>query len=138
MATLVATSSYFTLGGVDLTDHIEEASIELEADEVDFTNLGSAGYREFKGGLKKATLKVTFQNDYASSKVEQTVINTVGIGVLTDFNLRATSASVSATNPKYTGSILCSKFEPVALKVGDKVMSQVSWPVSGAWVRGTA
>ena len=70
MAVLIGgATATLTVGGVDLSDHMSSASLEITADEVETTAFGSAT-RTRIGGLQTATLTVDFQQDYASSEVD--------------------------------------------------------------------
>ena len=136
MAVFVATNGYLLLNSVDLSDHLESIHLEWEADEVDQTNFGSSGNQQILPGIKKAKLTLVFQQDYAAAKVDATVY--AAFGTIVAFETRPTSASVSATNPKYTGNVVISKYQPVPVKIGDLSKVSVSWPVTAGLTRATS
>lgn len=136
MATFVSTNAYVKLGSTDFSDHVEEVTLDEGYDEVDFTNMGSSANKEFKAGLHEASIKIKFQDDYAASS-----INTfwqLNKGTAVAFVVQPTNSAPSATNPKYTGSVLLSKAPVVAGKVGDKAVKDVTWKVTGALTFSTS
>ena len=136
MAVLIGgATATLTVGGVDLSDHMSSASLEITADEVETTAFGSAT-RTRIGGLQTATLTVDFQQDYASSEVDATLNGLVG--TLSAFVFKPTSAGVAATNPSYSGSCLITSYTPISAEVGSLSTFSVSWPVSGAITRATS
>lgn len=61
-----------TVGGVDLSDHCTNVSVEDSKDEVDVTGFGET-YREFLPGLGDASITATFLQDTAASSVDATI-----------------------------------------------------------------
>lgn len=129
-------AEYLALGGTNFSDHVESAELELEADEVDYTNMGSGGWAEKKGGIKAGNLKLVLQQDFAASNIDATLW--AAFGSTLTFEVRPTNAAASATNPKYTGTLLVSKYQPIAGKVGDKVVVTISLPTTGTVSRATS
>lgn len=136
MAVLAFTDCSFTLNSVDHSADVASVELDLEGVQLDTTNFGSSGWMEAIGGLKSATLKVQFQQDFASTTVDDRLFplfNTV-----VTFAVRATSASVGATNPSYSGSVLINEYSPMAGSVGDLLTMDLTWPVTGAVSRATS
>lgn len=73
MAKEVLTNVKILVNNVDLSDHCSAVEMPSEAEEVDFTSFGTAGYREFGQGLKDATITATFFNDHAAGSVADTL-----------------------------------------------------------------
>lgn len=73
MAKEVLTNVKITVGGTDLSDHCSSVALEDNADEVEFTSFGAAGYRDFGQGLKDSTITASFFNDHASGSVADTL-----------------------------------------------------------------
>jgi hypothetical protein len=134
MAAFVFTDAYLSVGGVLLSDHVRSVTINASADVVESTAMG-ATYKARLPGLKDFSLSVEFNNDYATSSVEPTVYGFFGTSQA--FEFRPTSAAVSATNPKYTGSAIVSKV-PIGGKIGDLASLSVDWPGNGALARATS
>ena len=121
---------------VDLTNHVQSITINRNFDELDVTAMGNSGH-SFVAGLESSTIQVDFLNDTATASVMQT-LNTL-VGTNAAFKICQTTvagspstATISATNPLYTGLILVNKLTPVAGKVGDVAMQSLTFTVSGA------
>ena len=135
MAKFVLTDASLVINSVDLSDHVASVTLELNSEEIDTTSFGST-FMSKTGGLKSGTLSIDFQQDFASSEVDQTMFPL--FGTTTTFVLKATSGSVSATNPSYSGSILVNQHIPVANAVGELATMSVSFPTSGTITRATS
>ena len=134
MAELIGgASAVLTIGGVDLSDKMTSASLEISYDDVETTAFGDAVRTRIAGD---ATLNITFNLDFAASEVDATLNGLVGTA--TAFVFKPTSASVSATNPSYAGSALVTSLTPLNAEVGALSTASVSWPVSGAITRATS
>ena len=121
---------------VDLTNHVQSITINRNFDELEVTAMGATG-RQYVAGLEVSTIAVDFLNDDAASSVMQT-LNTL-VGTTAAFKICQTTvpgspstATISATNPLYTGLVLVNKLTPVAGKVGDISMQSLTFTVSGA------
>ena len=135
MAKFVLTDASLVINSVDLSDHVASVRLELNSEEIDTTAMGST-FMSKTGGLKSGTLSIDFQQDFASSEVDATMFPL--FGSTTAFVLKATSGSVSATNPSYSGSILVNQHIPVANAVGELATMSVSFPTSGTITRATS
>lgn len=142
MATYVITAEQVTINSIDFTagGYVKSASLELEADEQEFTNMVSAGAREYKIGLKTAKLNVEFNQDFANSAsaTDQALWGMWNTGTNVTFLIRPTSASVGTANPNYTGSVVPGSYSPLTGAVGDASTTSISWTVSGAVTRATS
>jgi hypothetical protein len=136
MAELIGgATATLTIGGVDLSDKMTSASLDISYDDVETTAFGDA-VRTRIAGLGTAVLNVTFNLDFAASEVDATLNGLVGTA--TAFVFKPTSASVSATNPSYAGSALVTSLTPINAEIGALSTASVSWPVSGAITRATS
>jgi len=123
---------------VDLTDHVEAITINRQFDELDVTAMGQTGHA-FIAGLESSTISIDFLNDSATGQVLQTLnglVSTVAlfkiVQTATAIGNLTSSATIAATNPLYTGSILVNKLTPVAGKIGDVAIQSLTFTVSGA------
>ena len=118
---------------VDLSDHVTSLTINRQFDELDVTAMGQTGHT-FIAALESSTISIDFLNDTATTSVMQT-LNTL-VGTNAKFKIVQTqaagSATVSATNPLYSGLVLVNKLTPVAGKVGDVAVQSLTFTVSGA------
>ena len=140
MATYVITAQYVSINSVDLSSYVRSCTLELQADNPEFSNMGSAGAREYKQGLKAGTLNVEFNQDFANSAsaTDQALWGMFNTGTNVAFELRATSSAVGTTNPKYTGNVVPVNYPAVGGAVGDAATVSISWPTSGAVSRATS
>jgi len=136
MAELIGgATAVVTINSVALSDHATAATLEISYDDVDTTAFGDS-VRTRIAGLGDATVNISWNQDYGSSEIDATFNGIVGTVVA--FELTPTSGSVSATNPKYTGSVLVSSYTPIAAEIGALSTITTSWPVTGAITRATS
>jgi len=142
MAKFVLTDVAVSIAGTDFSDHIASVTLDVSSDEVETTSFGNpAGFRTRVGGLKDASITLSFHNDFAttgSGAVDQTIwslFNTAATVIV-----RPTSGTVSPSNPSYTGVFLVSQVNPISGSVGDLATRDLTWPVAGTAgiTRGTA
>ena len=118
---------------VDLSDHVTSLTINRSFDELDVTAMGQLGHA-FIAGLESSTISVDFLNDDATAQVMTTLNGLVGTNAKFKIVRTQTSgtATVSATNPLYSGLVLVNKITPVAGKVGDVAVQSLTFTVSGS------
>ena len=130
MTVFMANSVTVTVNSVDLTDHIttvsgfNETCADLQTTAMGETNISRIG------GLKDSSVSITFLNDFAASEVYITLAALLGTAV--PVTITPTSASVSATNPKKTGTCLVTELPFIDGSVGDLAEVSITWPVTGA------
>ena len=78
---------------------------------------------------------ISFNQDYAASKVNQTVEPL--LGTTTTIIVKPTSAAVSASNPSYTGTVFIDAWTPVNGAVGDLATVDSTFKVNGAITKAT-
>ena len=135
MAKFVLTDASVTLNSVDLSDHVSSVTLEITAEEITTTAMGST-FVERTGGLKSGNLSIEFQQDFAASEVDATLWPL--LGTTTAFVVKPTSSAVSATNPSYSGNVLVTQHIPVANGVGELATMSISFPTSGTISRNVS
>ena len=136
MATFVFTDAYLDVaGGTDLSDHVRSITINYEAEAVEDTNMADTT-RSNLGGLFNWSIDIEFSQDYAAGEVDATLWSLVGTSVALE--VRPTSASVSATNPKFTGNGILTSYTGIGNSVGDLATASASFVSAGALTRATA
>ena len=135
MADIVLTNASVVVNSVDLSAHVTSVAINRSADAVETTAMGDTA-RTYTGGLESGTLDITFNQDYASAKVEATLYALVNTS--TSVVVKPTAAAVAATNPSYTMSCFVAEYSPVDGSVGDISSVSVSWPINGAITKATS
>lgn len=132
MAKFVLTDVTCTINGTNFSDHLASVTLDLSADEVETTAFGGSGFRTRVGGLKDASITLSFHNDFGSTgseAVDSTIYNLYGSNATVV--VLPTSGSASATNPSYSGVFLVSQVNPISGSVGDLATRDVTWPVAG-------
>ena len=121
---------------VDLSNHVKSVTINRTFDELEVTAMGDTGHK-FVAGLEASTIAVDFFNDTATASVLQT-LNTL-VGTSAAFKICQTvvagspsTATISATNPLYSGLVLVNKLTPVNGTVADISMQSLQFTVNGA------
>lgn len=135
MARFVLTDVAVILNSVDLSDHVANVEVNTNFDEVETTAYGDAG-RTRIAGLEDSSITLTFHQDYEAASVDATVAPLVG-GTAA-FEIYPAGTTVSATNPKYSGTVLVTEWAGLGGAVGDLATVDVTWPVSGQITRATA
>lgn len=137
MAQYVIFNPYVYLNGAsDVSDHVKSATLEVAVEEQDTTDAASSGWKEALGGLKSGTLSLELYDDKASSSIDSILWPLLGTVVA--FQVNAAGSSTSATNPKYTGSVLINGTTPIAGGVGEVAMISLKFPTTGAVSRATS
>jgi hypothetical protein len=137
MSAFALVNEYVALnGGATINDHVKSAVLTLDAAQLDSTAMGDSWTKAI-GGLKSGTLALTFNDDMAASNVDSLLWSYFNSGTAITFEVRADAGAVSATNPKYTGSVLPVQFT-IGGQVGDLAAKTVTFPVTGAVARATS
>ena len=128
MTKFVATDVDVTINGVDFSQNIAAVTLDLSADEVETTAFQQS-WRSRIGGLRDATISLDFHQSFAASSVDATLQPL--LGSIATVVVVPTGGSVTATNPRYTGTFLVTSYSPIASTVGDLATFSVSWPAAG-------
>jgi len=108
------------VNAVDLTTYVTNVEVVKAVDSVESTAMSSSSTNghTFVGGIQNNTVTISFNQDFAATKVNATL--TALVGVQTTVVVRPTSAAVGATNPNFTlTGALMSEYRPVTGAVGD-------------------
>ena len=135
MAKFVATDYKITINGTNLSTSLASVELPIEIEEQDTTSFGSE-WRSRIAGLKSGSITLEFHQDFGAGAIDSLLwplLGTNGTVVVSP-----TSATVSATNPSFTGQFLVTQYSPFASTVGDLATLSVTWPLNGALSRATA
>jgi len=132
MAVYALTSQVVTVNSVDYSDHLKSATLTVDAAQLDTTDVASGGWTEVVGGLKSGTLALEFMDDVADNDVDEELWAL--LGTVVTFTIKATSGSISASNPEYQGSVLVTS-HAIGGAVGELATKSLSWPTSGSITR---
>ena len=120
MAIYVNKDIFCSVNAIDLSSYVVSVEFVQAVDAVESTAFSatSTNGHSFIGGIQNNSATITFNQDFAASKVWAT-LNTL-VGTPTTVIMRPTSAAVSATNPTLTlSATLMSSLSPISGAVGD-------------------
>jgi hypothetical protein len=132
-----------TLTATDLSTMVASVDLSFDAEELDYTNFGSGGWRQKISGLKAGTLQLNFNQDFAASKVDAliglggSVIPFGGTGPYY-CEVKATSAARGATNPSYVMQVVPVAYQPLTGAAGALATLSIRLPTTGQIARLTA
>lgn len=135
MAELIFENAFLSIGGVDLSDHIRQLTLNYQAELQDITAMGDNS-RERLGGLKDWSLEAEFNQDFAAAKVDATLFALVGTSVA--IVIRPDTGVVAATNPEYTGNAILESYPPLSGAVGDAATAAAGFQGNGDLARATS
>lgn len=135
MAKFVATDYKITINGTNFSTSLASVELPIEVEEQETTAFGSS-WRTRIAGLKSGSITLEFHQDFGASSVDATLYPLLGTNATVVVS--PTSATVSATNPSYTGEYLVTQYSPFTSTVGDLATLSVTWPLTGALSRATA
>jgi hypothetical protein len=120
MAIYVLKDTTVTVNSIDLTTYVTNVELVQAVDSVEATTMSSTSVNghQFVGGIQNNMVTISFNQDFATSKVHATL--TALVGVQTTVVVKPTSAAVGATNPNFTiTNCLMNEYRPVTGAVGD-------------------
>jgi hypothetical protein len=135
----VAAASGTITSAVNISALVSQVELSLEAEELDFTNFASAGWRQKIGGLQMGTVALTLNQDFDASVTDAIfgLGGTLGFGSASSLfmDIRPTSAVRSATNPSYVLRFLNLGYSPISNGVGELATVSLSFPTTGVVTR---
>ena len=139
MAKQIIKDPVVVFAGGTISANVAQATIALEADDIEVTNFGSAsaGWRERIGGLKAGTFSMELHQDYAAGALDSILFPLLGGTASVVVRPAGGTAAVGSANPEYAFTILVTEINPIDSAVGDLASQSVSWPITGAVTRGT-
>lgn len=131
MAVFLNNTVGFKIGTVDLSDHVKAITINQKFDELEVSAMGDFSHR-FVKGLESNTLTVSFLNDDAASSVLATLESNYGTSATFKACQIASSgtATISATNKLYSGTLLINNLTPINGAVGDISTQDITFTVN--------
>jgi len=139
-----AAASGTITSAIDISSFTTQVELSFSADELDYTNFASAGWRQKLSGLASGTVQLTLNADFAATTVD----DRFGLGGTVGFpmssatpyymDIRPTSAARSATNPSYVLGWLNLGVPVITGTVGDLAVVQYQFTMTGRPSRLTA
>lgn len=107
MAIKTWTNGYISIGGVNLSDHGHQVSVNYGQDTADASTFGDTHHKH-RPGLGRRGVSVTFFNDYSTGGVESTLRGTIigssSTGVAVE--VRPDNSATTVVNPRYYGDMI--------------------------------
>jgi hypothetical protein len=110
---------------VDLSDHVTSITLNRTFDELEVTAMGDSSHK-FVKGLEASSVTIDFLNDTAALNVLATLQAAWGTTVTCVF-IQDKVASVGATNPIYTVSLLVNNTTDINGAVGDMATQSITF-----------
>jgi hypothetical protein len=140
MAVFAATDYSIVYNNVELSVYLKGVTLDALVADLDTTGMGTTnnafhtritGLKDWKGSLD------LFQ-DYAAGEVDATIAPDVISGTARTLTIKPTSAAVSATNPRYFGSIIVSDYVPFTVTApGEVAQAKITFVGAGPLTRAT-
>lgn len=136
MTAFSMTDCYIAINSGNVSQYVKSVTVHVEANELDSTDFADSGWTVPITGMKSGSIQLTFNQDVAASQIDS--IMWPLLWSTTSFEIRPSSSGVSASNPKFTGSMLVKEWTPLTGSVGDLAEVSVTYPLSGALTRSTS
>lgn len=139
MAVFAATDYSVVYNSVELSPYVKSVELSVEGNDLDTTAMGTTNnsFHTRIIGLKDWKVTLELMNDFAAAQVDATIMPDIISGTARTITIKPTSSAVSATNPRYFGSVLATSGTPISGGVGDLSMNKISLVAAGALTRAT-
>ena len=135
MSKIVLTDAKVTINSVNLSDHINNITLETKDDIIETSAFGTTAKTRV-AGLSDNQVTLDFHQDFAAANVEATIYPL--LGQTTTIVVQPTSAAVSATNPTYTFSAVIVDWTPLKGGIGQLATASVTFPITGTIAKAVA
>jgi hypothetical protein len=135
MSKIVLTDAKVTINSVNLSDHINNITLETKDDIIETSAFGSTAKTRV-AGLADNQVTLDFHQDFAAANVEATIYPL--LGQTTTIVVQPTSSAVGATNPTYTFSAVIVDWTPLKGQIGQLATASVTWPITGTITKAVA
>lgn len=126
MAITVLTNVKVTVNSIDLSNHVQKVEVKQSKNKVEITAMGAQA-KTYTPGLGDDSITVTFWNDFAASSVNATLQPLYTSGSQFPVVILPVNASVSATNPSFSGTFALYDYTPLSGAVGDASQMNVEF-----------
>jgi hypothetical protein len=135
MPRLVLTNASVVLASTDISQYVTSISLNTTFDIVETTAFGSTAKTRV-AGLADNSVSLEFNQDYATSAIEQTIYPLLGTAAT--IVVKPVAGTTTTVNPQYSFSAVVSEWTPLNGAVGELATASVSWPISGAITKTTS
>lgn len=135
MSVTVLKDAYVVLNSVNLSSLVKSVTIKDDVEGHDVTTMGQAAKIEAPG-LYAPGLSITFKQDRAAGALDATLA--ACRGTVVPVEIRPSSASVGATNPKWTANVFVKSYNPIGGNIGEYEDAPVEFGMNTGWTRATS
>lgn len=126
----VLTDAFFSINGVDLSDHVVQVVVNDGAEVKEAPVMGDTAMRRLSG-LRDWSMAVTLRQDYDAAKVDATIQPLIGGAPFPVKARKSKTNAISDTNPEYQGNgLIDGDYAVIAGDVGE--VHDTSFTVVGA------
>ena len=120
------------VASIDLSDHVNNITLNRNFDELETTVMGQSGHTYIKG-LESSSVTIDFLHDTATGSVLQTLQQYWGTQVVLKLvqDRGNGTPTISATNPLYTMTVLLNGTTDINGATGDLSTQSLTWNVCG-------
>lgn len=137
MAKFVLKDAEIIINGVDLSEWVNSATLDITPDLPEANTMGTF-FKVRLVGLSDWTLSVTFTQDYTSIAVDATLYPLVGADPFEITAMANKTDGIGPANPKFTGNAVLGTYQPIQGTIGDTALVNATFPSSGALARTEA
>lgn len=138
----IATPSGTIASSVDYSALFTQVELSIDAEELDYTNFASSGWRQKITGLQMGSVSLTLNDDYAAAATDAVfgLGGTLGIGSASALylDIKASASARSSTNPSYVLRFLNTGGKVTGGSVGELPTRSLTFPTTGVIGRLTA
>lgn len=135
MSTLIFKDALFVIDSTDLSSEITEVSVNYASEMQDETAMGDST-RVRKGGLKDWSFDITFNQDFAASKVDATLFSLVG--TTSCIEVRPINMCSTGVNPIFSGIAVLESYPPLSGSVGSLLQARATFQSAGNLSRASS
>lgn len=136
MAALAHIDGVFTFNSFDASSYTQSFSVQVDGANLEHRTINSAWAKGLLGG-KAFSLAVTFVDDFADNALDETIWSAFNTGTNVTWSWKASSASTSASNPLYSGTVV-PMFGGVGGDAASLLGKTITFPGSGTLTRAVS
>lgn len=127
MAIFMGNNVHVKAGTTTITTFVSSVSLSREVDAVEITAMTNT-VQNLLGGIERPSVSLELYNDFAASSVNGIFEDALGTKLALE--LIPVSGTVSATNPRYSMSVLVSQWQPINGTLDGPATASITLPVT--------
>lgn len=127
MAIFMGNNVSVKAGSTTITTFVSSVSLSREVDAVEITAMTNT-VQNLIGGIERPSVSLELYNDFAASSVNSVFEDALGTKIALE--LVPVSGTVTATNPRYSMSVLVSQWQPINGTLDGPATASITLPVT--------